>query len=139
MLYVEADLSREANVLNEHVEADLSAPSWIIPPSLRNNGLHCVFVQVRKLVGYFSSRVPFSLCRELSGFSHLKQGNGVHPCKAYVSSHNDVTNKRFLNIWVDSLSFVVCNSFCSNNGTWYGRIRSTLNTRCRSRHVGMWS
>ena len=45
---------------------------WIIPPSLRNNGPHCLLVQVRKLVGDFSSRVPFSLGWVLSDFSHLK-------------------------------------------------------------------
>ena len=77
----------------------------IIPPSLRNNGLHCVFVQVRKLIGDFISRVPFSLCEDLSSFSNLKQGNGVHPCMVYASSCNDVAKKRFLNIWMDVFGF----------------------------------
>ena len=84
---------------------NLPTTGWIIPPSLRNNGIHCVFVQVRKLVVYFSSRVPFSLCRELYSFSHLKQGNGVHPCMACASSHNGITKKRFLNIWMDVFGF----------------------------------
>ena len=84
---------------------NLSTTGWIIPPSLRNNGLYCVFIQVRKLVDYFSTRVPFSFCEELSSFIHLKQGNGVHPFMEYVSSHNGVTKKRFLKnmdgcIWV---------------------------------------
>ena len=78
---------------------------WIISPSLRNNGIHCVFVQVRKSFGYFSSGVPFSLHGELSFFSHLKQGNGVRPCKVYASSHNGVTKKRFMNIWMDVFGF----------------------------------
>ena len=100
--HVEADLSK-MNLSSENVEADLSkvnllATGWITPPSLRNNVLHCVFVQVRKLVGYFSSRVPFSLCGELSIFSHLKQGNRVRPCVAYALSNNGVTKKRLLNI-----------------------------------------
>ena len=113
MLYVEADLSRRT-CRSEHVEAvkvveavevltllkldNLPIVGWIIPPSLRNNGLHCIFVQVRKLVGYFSSIVPFSLRRELPNFMHLKQGNGVHPCKVYALSHNGVKKKRFLKI-----------------------------------------
>ena len=78
---------------------------WIIPPPLRNNGLHCVFVQVKKLVGYFSSRVSFSLREEFSSFIHLKQGNGFRPCMTYVSSHNGVTKKRLLNIWMDVFIF----------------------------------
>ena len=88
MMYVEADLSKE----------NLLVAGRIIPPSLRNNGLHCGFIQVRKLVGYFNSRVPFSLRGELPRFSHLKQGNGVCPCMAYASSHNGVTKERSLNI-----------------------------------------
>ena len=84
---------------------DMPTVCWIIPPSLRNNGLHCVFVQVRKFVGCFSSRVPFSLHGELSSFSHLKQGNGVRPCMAYASSHNGVAKKRFLKIWMDVFGF----------------------------------
>ena len=95
----------------------MSVVGWIIPPSLRNNGLHCVFVQVRKLVGYFNSRVPFSLHGELSRFIHLKKGNGVHPCMAYVLSHNGVTKKKFLNIWMDvfsfyCLQFILCQQCC---------------------------
>ena len=129
----EVDLSREnlsnANLSAEHVEENLSkvnlsagkanlsaskenlskenlsVDSWIIPPSLRNNGLHCVFVQVRQLVGDFISRVPFSLHGELFNISHLKQGNGVLPCKAYASSHNGVIKKSFLNIWMDVFGF----------------------------------
>ena len=92
------------NLSTKHVEVNLSkenllAAGWIIPPSLRNNGLHCVFIQVRKLVGYFSSRVPFSLRGELSSFRHLKQGNGFPLCMAYASSHNGVAKKRFMKIW----------------------------------------
>ena len=87
------------------VEADLLATGWINHPSLKNNGLHCVFVQVRKLVNDFSSRVQFSLHRELSSLSHLKQGNRVCPCKAYMSSHNGVTKKRFLHIWMNVFGF----------------------------------
>ena len=79
-------------------KANLLAVGWIIPPSLRNNGLHCVFIQVRKLFGYFSSRVPFSLHGELSRFTYLKQGNGFFPCVPYASFHNGVTKKRFLKI-----------------------------------------
>ena len=94
MLYVEANMSREANPLKENLlKANLLAAHWLIPPSLRNNGLHCVFVQVRKLVIYFSSRVPFSLHGDFSSFRHLKQGNGVRPCIVYVSSHNGVVKK----------------------------------------------
>ena len=66
-------------------KVNLSTTSWIIP--LRNNGLHCVFIQVRKLVGYFNSRVPFTLSRKLSNFINLKQGNEIHPCMAYASYH----------------------------------------------------
>ena len=84
---------------------NMPTAEWIIPPSLRNNGLHCVLVQVMKFVGYFSRKVPFSLCRELSSFSHLKQRNGVHPCMAYVLSHDGVSKKRFLNIWMDVFGF----------------------------------
>ena len=80
------------------LKENLTAAGWIIHPSLRNNGLHFVFVQVRKLVGDFIIRVPFSLCGELSSFSHLKQGNGVCPCKTYASSHNGVTKNMFINI-----------------------------------------
>ena len=58
---------------------NMPTPEWIIHPSLRNNGSHCLLVQVRKLVGEFNSRLPLSLCWELSGFIHLKQGNGVRP------------------------------------------------------------
>ena len=97
------NLSKE-NMLKENpsvLKENLSVSFWIIPPSIRNNGLHCVFVQVRKLVGYFSNRVPSSLHGELSSFSHLKQGNGVRPYKVYVSSHNGVTKKSSLNIWMD--------------------------------------
>ena len=78
---------------------------WIIPPSLRNNGPHCLLVHMRKLVGEFSSRVPLSLGWELSRFSHLKQGNGVLPCMVYASSHNGVTKKRYLKIWMDVFGF----------------------------------
>ena len=63
---------------------------WIIPPSLRYNGPHCLLVHMKKLVGEFSSTVALSLCWELPNFSHLKQGNCVRPCMAYVLSHNGV-------------------------------------------------
>ena len=103
--HVEEDLSK-VNMLNEYVKVDLlkvnfSATSWIIPPSLRNNGIHCVFIQVRIIVGYFNSRVPFSLCGEMSSFIHLKKGDGFHPCMGYVSSLNGVAKNQFQNIWMD--------------------------------------
>ena len=104
--HVEMDLQK-VNLSTEHVEVNLSASGWIIPPSLRKNGLHCVFVQVRKLVGYFISRVPFSLHGNMSSFSHLKQGNGFRPYMTYASSHDGVINKRFLNIWMDVFGFFV--------------------------------
>ena len=65
----------------------MSTVDWIIPPSLKNNGIHCVFVQVRKLVGYFSSRVPFSLHRvsPLYGVSVVPQWC----CKEEVPEHLD--------------------------------------------------
>ena len=66
---------------------------WIVPPSLRNNGINCVFIQVKKLVVYFNSRAPFSLCGDFSMFSHMKQGNKVYSCKAYTSSHNGVAKE----------------------------------------------
>ena len=38
---------------------------------------------------------------------------------------------------MDFFGFCVCNSFCSNNGAWYGRSWSTLKIGCRPRHAGM--
>ena len=93
------NLSMKVNLSKENLstgKANLPTTGWIIPPSLRNNGLHCVFIQVRKLVGYFNSRVPFTLHREFSSFSHLKQGNGFRPCMVYASSHDGVAKKRLL-------------------------------------------
>ena len=74
------------SMLNLLKSTNIPTSRWIIPPSLRNNGRHCVFVQVGKLVCYFSSRVPFSLHGELSSFSHLKQGNRVCPYEACYHS-----------------------------------------------------
>ena len=41
----------------------------------------------------------------MSSAMHLKQGNVVHPCMAYASSHNDVTKKTFMNLWKDLFGF----------------------------------
>ena len=40
-IHVEENLSK-VNLLD--TKKNLSTVGWIIPPSLRNNGLHCVFV-----------------------------------------------------------------------------------------------
>ena len=70
----EADMSKE-KLLNVNLSAKLlkenllkvnpSDVGRIIPPSFRKNDLHCVFIQVRKLAGYFSSIVQFFLRGEL--------------------------------------------------------------------------
>ena len=36
-----------------------------------------------------------------------------------------------------SIGYIVCKSFCSNSGAWYGRSKSTLKTRCIPRNAGM--
>ena len=98
-----SDLSKF--MLNLYKSTNMPIAEWIIPLSLTKNGTHCLLIQVRKLVGDLSNRVPMSLCGELSIFSHMKQGNGVNPCMAYALFHNGVTKKRLLNIWMDVFGF----------------------------------
>ena len=47
-----------------------------------------------------------------------------HPTK--VSQRRGSWTSEWMSVW---------NSFCSNNGAWYGRSRSTLKTGCRPKHA----